>query len=155
MGPGNVGLLNFFMGRGSVALPSIRENGSGSRCGFGRHGRSFVIFRRGKVANLSAAALVSRAAAVISMDVPPLIEVDITGELSLGRRPRVANLSSVRLGGVKGLVGVTGLLARMTEGCFPEARNDFAVGEVVVETTLLLRLGVIGLSGVFAFSVDG
>jgi hypothetical protein len=132
------------------------ETGSGSRTDFGRQGRSFVGFRRGNVANLSAVAFVSRAAAVISMEVPAHIDVDITGELSLGRRPRVANLSSVRLGGVDGLVGVTGLLARMTEGCLPEARNDFAAGELVlVEMTLLLRLGVMGLSGVFALRVEG
>ena len=131
------------------------ETGSGSRTDFGRQGRSFVGFRRGNVANLSAAAFVSRAAAVISMEVPAHIDVDITGELSFGRRPRVANLSSVRLG-VDGLVGVTGLLARMTEGCLPEARNDFAAGELVlVEMTLLLRLGVIGLSGVFALRLEG
>jgi hypothetical protein len=44
----------------------------------------------------------------------------------------------------------------MTEGCLPEARNDFAAGELVlVEMTLLLRLGVMGLSGVFALRVEG
>ena len=146
------------MGRGSVAPTSIRmlETGSGSRTDFGRQGRSLIGFRRGKVANLSAVAFVSRAAAVISMEVPPHIDADITGELSLGRRPRVANLSSVRLGGVDGLVGVAGLLDRITEGCLPEAKNDFAAGELVLaEMTLLLRLGVIGLSGVFALRLEG
>ena len=160
MGPGKVGLLSFFIGRGKVAPPSIRmllllRLGAGS--GFGRHGRSLTGLRRGKVANLSAVAFVSRAAAAFSMEVkppPPLIEVDVTGELCFGRRPKVANRSSVLFGGVVGFVGVTGLLVRMTDGCLPEARNDLAAGEVL-NRMLLLRLGVMGLSGVFAFRLDG
>ena len=126
--------------------------------GFGRNGRSLTGFRRGKVANLSAAAFVSRAAAALSMEMtPPLMEVDMTGELCFGRRPKVANRSSILLGGVVGFVGVTGLLFdRMTDGCLPEATNDLAAGEVIlVERILLLRLGVMGLSGVFAFRLEG
>lgn len=154
MGPGKVGLLNFFdIGRGSVAPPSILGSG------FGRTGRSLTGFRRGNVANLSAVAFVSRAAATISIEVippppPPLMDVEITGELNLGRRPSVANRSSVRLGGVDGFDGVIGF--RITEGCLPDARKDFAAaaGGVAVRM-LLLRLGVIGLSGVLALRLDG
>lgn len=155
-----IGLLIFFMGRGSVAPPSdlIIGIGSGSRVrGFGRHGRSLTGFRRGKVPNLSAVALVSRAAAAMSKEViPPLIEVvRIGGEFGLGRRPKVANRSSVRLGGVDGLTGVTGLLIRTADGCLPDARNDLAAGEEDADRMLLLRLGPIGLSGVLAFRLDG
>ena len=130
--------------------------GSGSRTGFGRLGLSLGL-RRGRVANLSAVAFVSRLAAATSMEVtPPVMDVEVTGELSFGRRPRVANRSSVRLGGVVGFVGVACLvLARMTDGCLPEARNDLAAGDVVDESIVLLRLGVMGLSGVFAFRLDG
>ena len=148
---GDVGLDSFF-GRGKVAPASIRDISGSSRVGFGRAGRSFAGFRRGRVPNLSAVAFVSRdAIKLLSMPPSP---VGVTGELSLGRRPRVA-YPSVRFGGVVGaaFVGVVAVFARITLACLPEARN-FAAGDDPGATTLgLLRIGA-GLSGVFAFRLD-
>ena len=135
-----------FLGRGRVKLPSENLDGDDGTTGAGSgslilavlagtDGRSLAGLRRGRVANLSAAAFVSRSVVVVGVvaaladDDDGAVVTAIGGELGLGLRPRVANRLAVgeeEAAAGEDLVGVR--VRAMEDAWRPLAWNVLAAG---------------------------